>query len=468
MQNVYRRCLALASVLVAASFSESAWSQSHDDLASRVEQLEQELRILKQQLQSQKQAEEQKAQATPVITAGADGFYFRSADTNFVLRLGAHIQADARFYPGNAPGTASDTFLMRRVRPILEGTVFEKFDYRLMLDFGSGMASSPGNVDFVQEAYVTARLWPEFQIQAGKMKGPVGLERLKADRDTVFVERAYPSLLVPNREVGLQLQGRIAENTLEYQLGVFNGVADGGSEDFETTDNGKDIEGRVFARPFLQTSIAPLRGFGLGLAGTTGHQTGALRSFVSPGQQRFFSYRTGIGTNAATANVTADGQHWRLSPQAYYYWGPFGLLGEYVISDQRLERVAGPSPTFADIQNTAWQISASYLLTGEQNTFGQIIPRNPIRFTGGGGWGAWELAAQVGQLSIDPAAFPLYANPATSAQCATSWGVGLNWYPNRNLKLMLNYERSDFSGGQSAPLTAQGENVFFTRIQLAF
>ena len=31
------------------------------------------------------------------------------------------------------------------------------------------------------------------------------------------------------------------------------------------------------------------------------------------------------------ADVAADGVHWRIGPQAYWYWGPFGLLGEYAL-----------------------------------------------------------------------------------------------------------------------------------------
>jgi phosphate-selective porin OprO/OprP len=240
MQNNFRMILAV-SFLSLRLLNTAAWAQTQDDLVHRIDDLEQQLRTLKSQLQSDKESAENRAKMAPVLTAGADGFNFRSGDSNFVLRLDAHIQADGRFYPGNGSGTAQDTFLMRRVRPIIEGTVFEKFDYRLMLDFGSGLTSSAGNIDFVQEAFVNARVWPEFQVQAGKFKGPVGLERLKADKDTVFIERSYPTLLVPNREVGAQLQGRIGEGLLEYQAGVFNGVADSGSEDVETADGDKDF-----------------------------------------------------------------------------------------------------------------------------------------------------------------------------------------------------------------------------------
>jgi phosphate-selective porin OprO/OprP len=459
------------ALLAAASFlwpTSGAWAQSQEDLKSRIEQLERELQALKRQVETQKPSSAPKQVSAPAISIGADGFSFRSANSNYVLRIRATLQGDARFYPGGGPGTAKDTFLMRRVRPIIEGTLMDRFDYRLMLDFGSGQTSSPGNVDFVQEAFVNARLWPEFQIQAGKFKEPVGLERLKADTDTVFIERSYPTLLVPNRDVGLQFQGEIQGGLLTYQAGVFNGVADGGSDDIETDDGDKDIAARLFVRPFAKLEVEALRGFGIGLAGTVGRQKGALRSFVSPGQQRFFSYRTGVGTNASTASVTADGEHWRLVPQAYYYWGPFGLLGEYAISDQRISRAAGGPRLLETVVNRAWQVTASYFITGDKNRFGQIIPEQPVSFSRDRGWGALEVAAQVSQLLLDRDLFPLYANPATAARKATSWGVGLNWYPTRNLKLMLNYERTDFDGGQSSGLAAKGEDVILSRIQLAF
>ena len=166
--------------------------------------------------------------------------------------------------------------------------------------------------------------------------------------------------------------------------------------------------------------------------------------------------------------MSADGEHWRLVPQAYYYWGPFGIFGEYAISDQRVNRAAGGPLTFGTMRNTAWQVTASYFLSGDRNSFGSIVPRHPVSFLEESGWGAWEVTAQVGQLKVDRNAFPLYANPGTSAREATSWGAGLNWYPNRNLKLMLDYEQTHFRGGQSAPLNAQGEHVILTRMQLAF
>jgi phosphate-selective porin OprO and OprP len=438
-----------------------------NSLKQQIEQLDQKVRILESNRELEKEASTEKAASSTVVTAGASGFTIRSADTNFVLKIRGYVQADARFYPDdNAAGTANDTFLLRRVRPILEGTVFEEYDFRVMLDFGSGASASAANNGFVQDAYLNARFRPEFQVQVGKFKEPVGLERLQSGANLLFVERGYPTQLLPNRDVGVQLQGDLFGGALSYAAGVFNGVADGGSGDFETADDDKDFAGRIFAHPFKNTGISPLKGLGLGVSGTFGNQEGALRTFVSPGQQRFFGYWTGLGTNAATASVVADGEHWRISPQGYYYWGPFGLFGEYAISEQWVRRDDGAA-TFGRTRNTGWQVAASYILTGEENSWRALTPKKPLNFRNGT-WGAWEIAARIGQLDVDDDAFPLFANPANSATEATSWGVGLNWHLNRNVKLNLNYEQTDFKGGATSPLLAKGEKVVLTRVQVAF
>jgi phosphate-selective porin OprO/OprP len=436
-------------------------------LKEQIEQLDQKVKILERKRELEQESAAEKPKTTPSVSIGPSGFLARSADSNFVLRVRGYVQADGRYYLDDYPGgIANDTFLIRRARPIFEGTVYEKYDYRVMLDFGSGVTSTTGNNGFLQDAYVNARLWPELQIQAGKFKEPVGLERLQSGANLLFVERGYPTLLVPNRDVGVQLQGDLSGAFLSYAVGVFNGVADGGSGDIESADDDKDIAARLVLQPFRKSNLGALRGFGVGVAGTYGNQDGALRSYVSPGQQRFFSYRTGAGTNDATASVVANGDHWRLSPQGYYYWGPFGLFGEYVISDQELQRTAGAA-TYQRVRNTAWQVATSYFLTGEENSYKPVAPKRPVSLHGGG-WGALEVAARIQQLNVDDAAFPLLANPATAAREALSWGLGLNWHLNRNLKFNVDYEQTNFKGGGSSAFLREGEKVILTRIQFSF
>jgi phosphate-selective porin OprO/OprP len=458
MKSLTRKRFALA--LLACSTLPLA-AENIDDLKNQIHDLDQKLKILERRLELEKDSTAEKASMAPVLSAGANGFSFRSADTNFLLKIRGYVQADGRFFFENKGNGIHDTFLLRRVRPIIEGTVYEKYDYRLMLDFANGITSSTNNNAFVQDAYVNARFLPELQLQVGKFKEPVGLERLQSGANLTFVERAYPTQLVPNRDVGIQLHGTLW-NAVDYAVAGFNGVADGGSGDYDTDDSGKDFAARIFAHPFSEGSNQALKGLGFGVAGTWGEQEGPLRSFVSPGQQKFFGYRSDAGTN-----IVAGGGHWRLVPQAYYYYGPFGILGEYAISSQEIKREAGKTANRATVENTAWQVAASYILTGEENSFKPLVPRRPFNFRGEG-WGAWEIAARVSQLELDSAVFPLYADPSRSAERAISYGIGLNWYLNKNVKVNLNYEHTDFDGGAKSVVTASGEDVLFSRVQFAF
>lgn len=464
---------AVVAVILGAAGSVFGAEDDIESLKRQIQALDQKVRILERKTELEREGGEARNKDGPRLTAGAEGFSFSSADTNFVLKLRGYVQADARFYvDDHIPG--NDTFLLRRVRPIFEGTVFKHHDYRIMLDFASGISSSSLNNGFLQDAYLNVHYWPEFQIQVGKFKPPVGLERLQSGANLLFVERGLPTQLVPNRDVGVQLHGELFGGSLNYAAGVFNGVQDSGSGDSDVgSDDHKDVAARLFARPFKNTKIAPLQGLGLGLGGSWGNQAGTLPSFKTPGQQTFFSYVTGTGTNA---NVTADGEHWRLAPQAYYYWGPFGVFGEYVMSSQKLRRDAGGSPSVFDTaHNRAWQVAASWFATGEQNSFTPVKPLRPFS-PGGGGWGALELAARYGELTLDPELFSAAATggvpfaSASSAHKVRSWGVGANWYLNRNIKLSLDYDQTDFDGGNAKDgnVTAQDERVIMTQVQFQF
>ena len=156
-------------------------------LLQRIEELEQKVKVLDRKREFGEEAAAEKAKTAATFSIGSSGLQVQSADTNFVLRLRGGLQADGRFFTGDS--VANNTFLLRRVRPILEGTVFGKFDYRLMADFASGVTQTAGNNGSILDAYINARLSPAFQIQAGKFKEPVGLDRLQSWRNLLFVER---------------------------------------------------------------------------------------------------------------------------------------------------------------------------------------------------------------------------------------------------------------------------------------
>src|SRR6186713_3152060 len=168
--------MAAVSPLASGIYAQET-TEDLPSLKKQIEALDQKVKILERKHELELETAGEKSRSAPVVSLGPGGFQIRSADSNFVLKVRGYVQADARVYfDDKFPGAANDTFLLRRVRPIFEGSVFEKYDYRVMLDFGSGANSTVANNGFLQDAYLTARWRPEFQLQAGKFKEPVGLE----------------------------------------------------------------------------------------------------------------------------------------------------------------------------------------------------------------------------------------------------------------------------------------------------
>lgn len=436
-----------------------------------IQELEQKVKILERNRELDGEAAAAKAKEAPKITMGDRGFGVASANGDFSLQLKAVLQVDSRRYfdDGDIPG--NDGFLLRRARPILQGTVFRDFDFLFVPDFGGGTPQ-------IYDAYVNYRYQPWLQLRAGKFKSPIGLEQLQSDVNTLFNERSLVTDLVPNRDVGFQLWGDIVSGLVSYQAALLNGVGDARNNTSNAGfNNSPDFAGRLFVLPFKNTECSAWQGLGIGLAGSYGNVSlnnpaglpattgGTLPGYATVGQQQFFAYNPLVGT------VVADGNHWRLSPQAYYYYGPLGLMAEYAISNQRVTR-SGVLPLSASLQNTAWQIAASWVLTGEDASFTGVVPRRPFDIANGQ-CGAFQIVGRYTALDIDDDAFPTFSNPDFSASSASGWSAGINWYLNRNLRLNASYSYTTFTGGGGgtvapAIVTRQPEQAFFTRVQLSF
>ena len=430
-------------------------NESIADLKQEIEQLNQKVQVLEDKLDAGEDAAQQREKTEPKLSIGANGFNFSSADSNFVANLHAWVQMDSRTFFADGGIKNNDSFLLRRARPILSGTVYRDFDYYFATEFG-------GNTVQILDAYLNYRYAPELQLEAGKFKPPVGLEQLQSDIYTPFNERSIATDLIPYRDVGAMLHGDLFDGALSFAAAIVNGAPDLNTvtTNSAAADDLKEFDGRVFAQPWKDAHLAALRGLGFGVGGTYGKERGTnslTPGFTTDGQQKFFQYASGVQGN---------GTHWRLSPQAYYYYGPFNLLGEYVISDQQVST----GTHRADLDNRAWEIEGGWVLTGEHPSYSSgVVPRHSFD-PREGHWGALQLVGRYAQLDVDNAAFPLYANPATSASDARAWAAGLNWYLNRDLRVDLSFSRTTFTGGNGAgaTVTKQPENVLFTRIQLAF
>ena len=422
----------------------------------KIQDLDQQIRILARQIELEKEAAEAAKVTAPAVAAGAGGFEIRSADSAFRVRIRGYLHSDFRKYLDDEARAGTDSFLLRRARPIVEATFFKIFDFRIMTDFGGGTA-------VVQDAYFDARFSKYFNLRAGKQKPPLGQERLLSATDILFIERALPTALVPNRDVGVQAYGDPAP-WVTYQLGVFNGVIDGGSGDTDATDS-KDVVGRLLFSPFKVGKHDRLQSLTIGVGGSTGKEIGtlaapALAQVRSGGQLVWFRYRT---DGTAPNTTLADGSRTRFTTHGQYYLGQLGLQAEYVRSSQEVRRAA-----VADtIAQQSWQLTGSWVLTGEAATGRTITPRKAFDLSKGQ-WGAFEIVARGNALTVGDEAFPIFANLDQAARKATAAGLGLNWYLNRNVKIAADYERTAFDRGAAAGADRPDEHSLFTRFQIAF
>jgi phosphate-selective porin OprO/OprP len=450
-----RKAALIAAAL--AAIVNGAFLRADEPAPAVTLSVEQRLAVLERKVENGQDAATT-ARAGAGVTSGKDGFQINSNDGNFALKISGYAQVDYRDFLSDNDRFV-DPFSLRRVRVIFDGTVNEYVVFRIQPDFAAGGGANGSSI--LQDAYAEAKYISWAKVRVGKFTAPMGIERIQSSANLLLVELGLPSNLVPNRDAGVQVGGDFANGALSYQLGVFNGVVDGASAETDTND-GKDYVARVWAQPFKNGHWIGITDLGVGVAGSVGDQKGTgassqLPSFKTEGLNTFFTYRSN--------DTFANGKRSRLSPQAYWYTGRFGVLGEYVVSTQEVTR-ATTTTTTAALRNDAWQVAVSWVVTGEKPTFKGLTPRRPLD-PKNGGWGALELAGRYSQLHVDADAFPRYANAAVAARRADAWSAGFNWYLSKNLKLQSNYETTIFNGG-AADGDRPSEKAILSRVQVAF
>lgn len=449
--------LALSLSVFGAEASERAELQA---LRARVQELEQQLRMISQQIEAKSRALGEEGPPQPQRTSTLADTASRSdvpvsAASSTVVRVRGLVQVDARRFVGDDAGLVSDTFAIRRARLIAEGAVGHRYGYLFGAEFG-------GSTVNLRDASFSVWLSDEARLSAGKMKAPLGLEMLQSAASSTFLERSLVTRFVPIRDIGVQLDGAFFDGRLNYAAGVFNGVADGASSatnaDF---DQDTDMVGRVMFAPWVGEAASPLKGLSFGIGGSRGNHQGAAGrpgAYRSDAQQAFFQYES---------TVVADGEVWRMSPQFNYRLGPWGLMGEYVISSTAL-RPGAASPLKRQLEHRAWQLTTAYMLTGEASSYGQVTPRAELD-PSSGNWGAFEVALRYAGAEMDEASFPVFAASAANAERVRAYTVGLNWYLSKAMVLKFNYSLAEFAWSALAAVPPRGdEQSVMSRLQLGF
>lgn len=474
-----RTLLAIAGVVATSTLAHAADEANAADLRKRLEDLDQQIKILARKAEIADEASAAKAKTAISAKADENGFSIGNSDKDnpFSIKLGVLIQLDGRFWLNDNDGkqatdrSQANTFLLRRAQPTIDAQLGKYARARVQASFGS-----TGTLDLL-ESWLEVKPAESIALTAGRFK-TIGVEYRNSSAGLSFAERGLPTNLVPAYDVGVNVGGKVGTYGL-WELGLVNGSADGATR---VTDNDDDKDGyvRLAATPFAASENDLLKGLAIHVGATYGFETGVAPTaaannssltagYRSVSQATIFAYDATAGTGAR-----ASGKRTRIAPALEWYAGPIGLLAEYVSSEQEISR--GSRKDVA-VENISWQLVASYLLTDDVKTAGGVKPRRAFD-PANGQWGALELVARVGELSIDDDVFSptvaadRFANPTTQVSKADSIGAGVNWWLNKNLKWQLSYDHTSFEGGGGGtaadPIDRESENIVVTRFQLNY
>ena len=324
---------------------------------------------------------------------------------------------------------------LRRSRLELGGTAFDDWKFKFDVDIKDKPGGNNAQLHTVGVGYSG---FDAFNLFVGRTKEPFGLEELTSSKAISSIERNYFTEATDTDSqprFGIRLDSK--DSGLGWSVGLFNPA--GGPK---KSDGGDRIAftGRLFGAP-INDDMKTLH---LGIAFTD-------RNIDQPIQQKGFSLdiaKSGGKLDSSTLSIDSDRQ-WGL--EGLYISGPLSLQSEFFVKNTS-GADGGPG---ANVRH--YYAQATYSLTGERRgykaKFGVADIIKPIS----DGW-AIELVGKLDHIEFDMG--------GTSTEAVSGYLAGLNLYPNRNLKLMLNLIRVN-SNNIAAEADDDAATVISIRLQLA-
>lgn len=465
----------LAVGMFAAAFGAGAQDTkpSEEDLWEIVRQLQQRVGELEAQLEAKDEELEEEEVAAPapaaveerltaleerlppmkenqLVVYWKDALRFETADGRFKFKLGGRIHVDYGFFDDgddfrNILGDTEDGVEFRRARLYLSGELYEDYEFKFQYDFAGG------DVDF-KDVYLAANNVPYVgQIKIGHFKEPFSLEELVSSNDTVFMERALPNIFAPSRNTGIQVANHHfsdanGNHRFRWAAGIFRDTDDFGDG---SQDGGFAYTGRLVGLPWVKGENDDLEALvHVGLGAT----------FRNPDDTIRFRQRPEVHLASRfvdTGNILAEDMQVYNAELAFKYKG-FLFQSEYF--DANVER-----SYFDDASFDGWYAFAAYVFGGERpydiadGVFKRVVPSNNFSFTERQGWGAWEFAARFSHLDL--------SDDKIIGGEEDNWTLGVNWYLNPAIRIMLNYVNADID---RQPLYEDDFEALTMRFQLAF
>ena len=371
------------------------------------------------------------------VSLTGDGLGIESAGGRYSFDVGGRLHIDWARHSGDA-GAASpvEGADLRRARIAAGGRVGDAWRFSGEIDFGRDDVS-------VTDLSVAYEVGDALRLTFGQQKQPYSLGLEMSSNDIPFVERGLDNaLLAPfvGRALGVRVD---ASGARWFVAGDLNG------EPIDDDDEGWGTAARFVVAPLLELE----RALHCGLRGAY-REPAASATVRIRHETTSFSELSIVDTAAigGVDNVTLVG------PEAVFATGPFSVAAEY--NHARIEHALGASSF------DAWHVAATWSLTGESRAaayeirdgeFKRLAPTQ--NFSPGDAPGAWELAARYSSIDLSDGSIV-----GGEGKTIT---LGSNWYPNRNVRVMLDWTRV-LESDDSTRAAAEGLDVLTLRAQITF
>lgn len=377
----------------------------------------------------------QPASADSAETKG--GLTIKTDDGRFEFKLGGRFHLDAYAFDGCAvdgvdcaEGTTVGGMFMRRGYLTSSGKLYGwKFKHEFDL-----AASNTNPQATWREAWVaTEALGGELTI--GQFKPFRSMEELTSSNEILMMERPYSSASSLYGGSARQFQMGVGYKTL-FSLGslgvsVYNLHAIG-----QAASEGMGTSSRLTLLPVDADGTTVHLGLVYGVdnfnrtgTGTAGLATGGPSAASLAGRS---STNQVTGLSSVSLGATDNGEsQTTYSVEAAATFGPGFIQAEYAKSTLG-EDDAG----FDDREVTSYYAQGSFFITGEtkpykkdRGTYGSPKPLSEA--------GAWEITGRYDFIQSPD------LTGVTGKPEVTQVTVGLNWYANPNVRIMLNYSMGD-------------------------
>lgn len=365
----------------------------------------------------------------PLQAESQDGFLvFQNKAANYRIWFDIRVQSDGAVFWGTPDGAdkIGNGVSIRRARFAVKGQFRKNWYGELDMDLADGVVE-------LKDAYMRFDGIRNLQLQVGNFKENFSISRNTTSRYLQFIERPMAVAFAPSRHIGLQAKWQIP--VIWAAAGAFFQPVDGAETRVNVEDNNKDFgrstgysfTGKVVVRPLFELQDASLH---IGFAAS--YRT--PKADLSP--KKYGTVRISSRNSTAinrkkyldTGNIPDVNYELMYTAELAGHFRGLRWEAAYLRDDVHIDEHIENSPT-----KRFWGVyaQAGVLLFGGEQHY-DAGGAKYTRITPGRNWGDIELCARYDRLDLD--------SEGIYGGAANGWTVGVNYWVNSNIKMMLNYQ----------------------------